>query len=103
MGPPTRARQCSYTSNSTIREFQRGKAHYLAKAREQPFLLLKDMAALKTVRQEDLFLSLKKDLALVSFSTHLTDTMLGYPFSYLITYSSVVSAQAIQEVFMAEE
>ena len=43
------------------------------------------------------------DLALVSFSTHLTDTMLCYPFSYLITYSSVVFTQGVQGVFMAEE
>ena len=37
--------------NSTIREFQRGNAHYLINALEQPFLLLKDMAALKNVKQ----------------------------------------------------
>lgn len=61
------------------------------------------MATLKTVRQQDLFLFLKRDLALVSFSTRLADFMLGYPFLFLITYSPVVFVQTIQEVFTAEE
>ena len=66
--------------NSTIKEFQRGNAHYFANALEQPLMLPKDMAALKNVRQQDLFLSLKRDLALVSFSTCLNNPMLGYLF-----------------------
>ena len=52
--------------NSTIMEFQRGNAHYLANTLEQPFLLSKDMAALKNLKQQDLFFSLKRDLALIS-------------------------------------
>ena len=40
----------------------------MAKALERPFLLLKDMDALKRMRQPDLFRSLKRDLALVSSS-----------------------------------
>ena len=66
--------------NSSIKEFQRGNAHYIINALEQPFLLLKDMATLKNMRQQDLFLSLKRDLALVSFLTCLTDFMLGCTF-----------------------
>ena len=60
------------------REFQKGHAHYLAKALEQPLLLPKDMATLKNMRQPDFFLSLKRDLALVSSSACLADIMLGY-------------------------
>ena len=63
--------------NSTIKEFLRGNAHDLANTLEQSLLLLKDMDALKTVRQQDLFLSLKRDLALVSFLTRLIDFMPG--------------------------
>ena len=44
--------------NFTIKEFEKGHVHYLAEALEQPFLLPKDMAALKHMRQPDLFLSL---------------------------------------------
>ncbi|XP_030928178.1 uncharacterized protein LOC115954460 [Quercus lobata] len=51
--------------SSLIKEFQKRHAHYLAKALEQPLLRLKDMAALRNVRQSDLFLSLKRDLALI--------------------------------------
>ena len=53
--------------SSFIKEFQKGQAHYLVEALEQPLLLPKDMVALRNVRQPDLFLSLKRDLALVSF------------------------------------
>ena len=41
----------------------------MADALEWPLLLPKDMDALKNMRQQDLFMSLKRDLALVSFST----------------------------------
>ena len=51
--------------SSSIREFQKGHASYVAKALESPLLLPKDMDALKCMRQLDLFLSLKRDLALL--------------------------------------
>lgn len=41
----------------------------MAEALERPLLLPKVMDALKKMRQSDLFMSLKRDLALVSFST----------------------------------
>ena len=52
--------------DSTIRESSRGHATHLAQALEQPLLLPKDMEALKRTRQPDLFMSLKRDLAMVS-------------------------------------
>ena len=51
---------------SMIRESSRGHSMYLAQALEQPFLLLKDMDALSRIRQPDLFISLKGDLAMVN-------------------------------------
>ena len=66
--------------NFTTKEFQKGNAHYLVEALEQPLLLPKDMVALQTIRQQDLFLSLKRDLALVSFLARFTDISLGYFF-----------------------
>ena len=51
--------------NSSIREFQRGHSAYIAKTLEQPLLLSKDMEALRRMRQLDLFMSLKRDLAMV--------------------------------------
>ena len=47
--------------NSSIKEFQRGNAHYVADTLERPLLLPKDMDVLKNVRQQDLFMSLKRD------------------------------------------
>ena len=39
---------------------------YFAQALEQPLILPKDMEALRRMRQPDLFMSLKRDLAMVS-------------------------------------
>ena len=50
-------------------EFQKGRAGYIAKALEQPLLLLKDMDAYRSFTQNDLFLSLKRDLVMVNYSS----------------------------------
>ena len=52
--------------DSTIRESNRGHSLYLAQALVQPLLLPKDMEALRQMRQPDLFMSLKWDLAMVN-------------------------------------
>jgi len=44
-----------------------GMAGYVANAMEQPLLLPKDMADLRSVRKYEVFLGLKRDLAMVSF------------------------------------
>ena len=59
-----------------------GNTQYAADILKQPLLLPKDMAALKNVRQHDLFLSLKRDLALVSFLTCLPNFMISCPFLF---------------------
>ena len=51
---------------ASVREFQRGRAGYIAEALEQPLLLPKDMDAYIRFTQNDLFLSLKRDLAMVN-------------------------------------
>ena len=57
--------------NASVREFQRGQAGYIAEALEQPLLLLKDMDAYRRFTQNDIFLSLNRDLAMVnSLSTY---------------------------------
>ena len=52
--------------NASVREFQRGHSTYVAKALEQPLFLPKDMDAMRKLKQQDLFMSLKRDLAMVS-------------------------------------
>ena len=52
--------------NASVREFQRGRAGYRAEDLEEPLLLPKDMDAYKNFTQNDLFLSLKRDFAMVN-------------------------------------
>ena len=52
--------------DSSIKESRQGHSLYLAQALEQPLLLPKDMDALRRMRHPDLFMSLKRDLAMVS-------------------------------------
>ena len=55
--------------DASIRNFQQGKADYVADAVEQALLLPKDMADLRSLRKHEVFLSLKRDLTLVSLLT----------------------------------
>ena len=58
--------------DATLRHFRGGHASLLAKALKQPLLLPQDMAAYRSFNHPDLFLSLKRDLAIVSYSAHLS-------------------------------
>ena len=51
---------------ASVWEFQKGRVGYIVEALEQPLLLPKDMDAYRRFTQNDLFLSLKKDLAMVN-------------------------------------
>ena len=51
--------------NALVREFNKGRAGYIAEALEQPMLLPRDMEAYRRFSQSELFLSLKRDLAMV--------------------------------------
>ena len=52
--------------NTLVREYNRGRAGYVAEALEQPLLLPRDMEAYRRFSQPEIFLSLKRDLAMVS-------------------------------------
>ncbi|XP_050285032.1 uncharacterized protein LOC126724597 [Quercus robur] len=51
---------------ASVREYNRGRAGYVAEALEQPLLLPRDMEAYRRCTQSELFLSLKRDLALIT-------------------------------------
>ena len=68
-------------------------AGYVANAMEQTFLLPKDMADLRFMRKHEVFLGLKRDLAMVSF-------LLPFFFFFFLNY---FPSQAIQVSFRAEE
>ena len=57
--------------NSSIKEFQRRQSSYVVETLEQYLLLPKDMEALRCMRQPNLFMSLKRDLAMVNLPSYL--------------------------------
>ena len=52
--------------DATLRHYRGGHVGLVAKALEQPLLLPKDMEAYRNFNYPELFLSLKRDLAMVS-------------------------------------
>ena len=52
--------------DTSVRNYQGGQSGHIAEALEQPFLLPRDMDAYRRFSQQELFLSLKRDLAMVS-------------------------------------
>ena len=82
-------------TNSSIRDFQNEKAGYVADAVEQSLLLPEDMVDLRTLKKHEVFLSLKKDLAMVSLSSYV------FFFSFLLT--AKFPLQAIPATFTAKE
>ena len=66
--------------NVSVREYNRGRAGYVADALEQPLLLPRDMEAYRRFSQPEIFLSLKRDLAMVS-----------NPFTVLLMYLTLLN------------
>ena len=52
-------------ANASIRDFQGGKVDYIVDAMEQALLLPGDIAKLRSMRRHEVFLSLKRYLAMV--------------------------------------
>ena len=65
------------TIDATLRHFRGGHAGLMAEALQQPLLLPQDMAAYRSFNHSNLFLSLKRDLAMVSKFIH---------FSFIFVY-----------------
>ena len=56
--------------DASLRHFRGGHAGRMAESLQQPLLLPANMAAFRSFNHPDLFLSLKRDLAMVSNSVH---------------------------------
>ena len=65
------------TYDATLRHYRGGHAGLKAEALQQPLFLPQDMTAYRSFNHPDLFLSLKRDLVMVSNSTH---------FSFIFVY-----------------
>ena len=72
--------------DSSIRHYRRGHAGYVVKALEQPLLFPKDMEAYRNFSQPELFLSLKRDLAMVSDLIYRPIQILGYFRKFLLCF-----------------
>ena len=55
--------------DASLRDFNKGKGTYVADALERSLLLPANMADLKNLRRQELFLSMKRYLGMVRFST----------------------------------
>ena len=55
--------------DASLRDFNKGEGIYVADALERSLLLPADMADLKNLRRQELFLSMKRYLGMVRFST----------------------------------
>ena len=55
--------------NTSLRDFNKGEGTYVADALERSLLLPVDMADLKNLKRQELFLSMKRYLGMVRFST----------------------------------
>ena len=56
--------------DASLRHYRGGHASHVAEALEQSLLLPKDMEAYRSFTHLELFLSLKRDLAMVSYLIH---------------------------------
>lgn len=63
---------------TSIRNYDGGRAALIAEALEQPLLLPKDMDSYRRFSQYELFMSLKRDLAMVSISILLPHCSVGF-------------------------
>ena len=64
--------------DASLRHYRGGHVGHVAEALEQPLLLPKDMEAYRNFNHPKLFLSLKRDLAMVSYLIHCSIYILGH-------------------------
>ena len=69
--------------DATLRHFRGGHAGLMAEALQQPLLLPQDMAVYRSFNHSDLFLSLKRDLAMVSNSINFSFIFVYLHYSFI--------------------
>ena len=72
--------------DASLKHYRRGHVGLVAEALEQPLLLPKDMEAYRNFNHPELFLSLKRDLAMISDWIHCSTFIL----LHLLIFYSVV-------------
>ena len=74
--------------NASLRDYQKGEGTYVADALERSLLLPTDMADLKNLRRQEIFLNIKRYLSMLRLSTFVT--LLAFV-PWLPIYISLVS------------
>ena len=74
--------------DASLKDFNKGEGTYVADALERSLLLLADMADMKNLKRQELFLSMKRYLGMVRFSTFMV--LLAFV-SWLLIYILLVS------------
>ena len=69
-------------TDSSIHEFDNGRVGCMANSVKQALLLPRDMVELCNIEKHEMFLSLKRDLALVRFSSSLLPLFTSKMFSF---------------------
>ena len=90
--------------DAMLRHYREGHAGLLDEALEQPLLLPQDMAAYRSFNHPDFFLSLKRDLAMVSYSAHFIYIYLRFIAEVSsFFFKKIFTYWVTQQVFVAEE
>ena len=74
--------------DSSLKDFNKGEGTYVADALERSLLLPADMANLKNLKRQEFFLSMKRYLGMVRFSTFMA--LLAFV-PWLLIYTLLVS------------
>ena len=77
--------------DATLRHFRGGHAGLMVEASQQALLLPQDMAAYRSFNHSNLFLSLKRDLAMVSNSVHFSFIFVYLHFFFFINLSHFIT------------
>ena len=72
--------------DASIWDASRGHANYLAQALQQPLFLPRDMDSIRRTKQPDLFMSLKRDLAMVNCSLTIQVFKISFLYVMLIVF-----------------
>ena len=89
--------------DASLRHYRRAHVGHVVEALEQPLLLPKDMEAYRNFNHPKLFLSLKRDLAMVSYLINCSTLILLHFLTFYSIGKTLFAFLVTQQVFVAEE
>ena len=91
--------------DASIWDTSRGHDNYLVLALQQPLLFPRDMDSIQRTKQPDLFMSLKRDLAMAKCSLTIQVFKIGFFICYVnhILIIPIISMQVTQQIYVAED